>query len=105
MRRRHDDDLLLDMLPYSRRISTRIARVQRDQFDADEDLQLALVYLIQIIREAASRISQSQRSAHAEIPWASIVGMGHVVVHDYLHVDLDVVWDTVTNSIPALIAR
>ncbi len=102
--RRPDDALLLDMLEYSRRVADKASRVSRSEFDADEDLQLALVYLIQVVGEAASRLTQAQRDAHPSIPWRDVIGMRHVVVHDYFRVDLDVVWDTATNSIPALVA-
>ncbi len=77
----------------------------RPEFDTDEDLQFALVYLIQVVGEAASKVSQETRDAHASIPWRSIVGVRHVVVHDYLRVDNDVVWDTAANGMPDLITE
>ncbi|MGE3317173.1 MAG: DUF86 domain-containing protein [Planctomycetaceae bacterium] len=40
---------------------------------------------------------------HPEIPWAAIIGMRHKVVHDYLHLDFDIVWDVVTADLPSLI--
>jgi uncharacterized protein with HEPN domain len=102
--RRPDDALLLDMLLYARRVASRIADVSRQQFDEDEDLQFSLTYQIQVIGEAANRLSSEQRASHTEIPWRSIMGMRHVVVHDYFRVDLDVVWETATKSVPELVA-
>jgi uncharacterized protein with HEPN domain len=102
--RRPDDALLLDMLEYARRIAAKVAGVTREDFDRDDDLQLALVYLIQVVGEAASRLTQEQRDLHLDIPWREVIGMRHVVVHDYFRIDLDVVWDTARNSIPSLIA-
>jgi uncharacterized protein with HEPN domain len=55
----------------------------RAEFDADEVLRLALTYLIQIVGEAASQISQETKDAHPEIQWHSIVGMRHRIVHGY----------------------
>ncbi len=102
--RRPDDALFLDMLVHGRRIGSKVAGVSRAKFDGDEDLQLALVYLIQVVGEAASRLTQEQRDAHPGIPWRDIIGMRHVIVHDYFRIDLDVVWDTARNDIPRLVA-
>ena len=60
--------------------------ITREDFDRDENLQLAIVYLIQTLGESARRVSAEFRDTHPEIPWAAIVGMRHHVVHDYLDV-------------------
>jgi uncharacterized protein with HEPN domain len=75
----------------------------RADFDNDRALALALTHLLQTIGEAARRVGEEFRQAHPEIPWKAIVGMRHKVVHDYLNVDEDVVWDTAMNEIPRLI--
>ena len=72
-------------------------------FDADENLRLALTYLIPIIGEAASRVSSSFRVAHPEVPWSEIIGMRQKIVHDYLGVDYDIVWEVVTADLPVLV--
>ncbi|MGH3976565.1 MAG: HepT-like ribonuclease domain-containing protein [Pseudonocardiaceae bacterium] len=64
----------------------------RDRFDQEEIVQLALVHLVQIIGEAASRISDDLRRRHPEIPWRQVVGMRNRVVHGYFEVDLDLLW-------------
>jgi uncharacterized protein with HEPN domain len=46
--------------------------------------------------EAARRVSREFRDRHPQIPWAKVIGMRHEVVHDYLSVDCDLVWDVVT---------
>ncbi|MEM9449122.1 MAG: HepT-like ribonuclease domain-containing protein [Cyanobacteria bacterium P01_E01_bin.6] len=58
---------------------------------------------MQIIGEAARRVSLDFRNTHPEIPWKAIVGMRSKVVHDYLNVDEDVVWDTVKNDLAPLV--
>jgi uncharacterized protein with HEPN domain len=105
MRQPHDDALLVEMLVYARRIAAKALGLTRAEFDANEDLQLALVYRLQVVGEAASKLSREERDKHVEIPWREIIGMRHVVVHDYFRVDLDVVWETVTSGIPALVAQ
>ena len=101
--RQPDEAVLLDMLTFARRICDKAQSVTRAEFDADEDLQLALTYLIQIVGEAASRASKSLQSAYPEVPWTEIIGMRHRIVHDYLRVQADVVWETATDDIPPLI--
>lgn len=83
------------------RIAARSAGLSRDAFDADENLQLALTPLIQTLGEAARKVGAATRDAHPEIPWTEIVGMRHRIVHDYLDVDLDLVWDVAVVEIPA----
>ena len=74
----------------------------RKDFDQDEKLRLALTYLVQVVGEAARRVSPKFSESHPEIPWKAIVGMRHKVVHDYMGVDEDVLWDTVTNELKIL---
>ena len=75
----------------------------RKEFDSDEALGLALAHLLQVIGEAARRVSEDFRHRHPGVPWRAIVGMRHRIVHDYMAVDFDVVWDVVTNDLSVLI--
>lgn len=93
------------MLDLARKISSRTQALTRDQFDADEDVRLALAHLIQTLGEAARRVPESKRSMHPEIPWSAIVGMRHRIVHDYLSVDFDLVWDVSSGEVPKLLPR
>ncbi len=77
----------------------------RSDFDADRPLSLALAHLLQTIGEAARRVSEPFRLAHPEIPWAPIVGLRHRIVHDYMHVDFDIVWDVVTRDLAPLVEQ
>ncbi len=100
-----DDGLYLGhMLDAALKAHAKVARFARAQFDADENLRLAVTHLLQIIGEAARRVSQEARAAHPSIPWKAVVGMRHKVVHDHFGVDEDVVWDTARNESPPLIA-
>lgn len=85
------------------KIRHRVAGITRVDFDADEDLRLALTHLLQTIGEAASRVSKGFRAANPEFPWAAIVGMRNKVVHDYMNVDDDVVWETATKEMEPLL--
>jgi uncharacterized protein with HEPN domain len=75
----------------------------RAEFDPDGVLRLALTYLIQIVSEAASQVSQETKDTHPEIAWHSIVGMRHRLVHGYFAVDDDIVWKTLTTELEPLL--
>ena len=92
------------MLDMARKAVIKTAGLSRHTYDADENLRLALIHLIQIIGEAGRQVSREFSDRHPEIPWADIIGMRHKVVHDYLGVDEDIVWQVVTEDLPGLVA-
>ena len=66
-------------------------------------LQLGLTRLVEIIGEAAARVPKEARDKFSAIPWVDVVGMRNKLIHGYDTVDLDILWDTVKNELPALI--
>jgi uncharacterized protein with HEPN domain len=92
------------MLDMARKAVSKTRSLSREAYDADENLRLALTHLIQVIGEAARQVSRDFTDAHPDVPWANIVGMRHKVVHDYLGVDEDIVWQVVTEDLPKLVA-
>jgi len=103
----HKDDLVFagHMLDTARKAAGKVAGKTREDYDRDENLRMALAHLIQILGEAARHISPAFQNSHAEIPWKQIIGMRHKVVHDYLHVDYDIVWAVVNGDLAPLIAQ
>lgn len=77
----------------------------RTDLDTDRQLTLAVVKAIEIIGEAAYRISESTQQQYPQIPWGDIVGMRHRLVHGYYDIDLDIVWATVQNDLQPLITQ
>lgn len=77
-------------------------RTQRD-LSSDQLLLFAVVHAVQVLGEAASKVTPSTRSMHGEIPWAAIVGMRNRLVHAYFDIDADIVWIAATDEIPALL--
>jgi uncharacterized protein with HEPN domain len=77
----------------------------RGDLDADVMLRFAMVHAITIVGEAASKVSDQTRQALPGIPWPAIVGMRHRLVHAYFEIDLDVLWESVTGKLPALIKQ
>lgn len=101
---RDDTVYLGHMLDMARKAAGKARGKSRAQYDADEDLRIILAHLIQTIGEAASRVSQPTRTASPDIPWKQVVGIRHRIVHDYMDVDYDVLWEVVTRDLPSLIA-
>jgi uncharacterized protein with HEPN domain len=100
-----DDGLYLaHMLDLARKASEKIRGKSRAEYDANEDLQIILEHLIQTIGEAAGRVSPETRLKHPQVPWKQIIGIRNVIVHDYMDVDYDVLWEVVNRSLPPLIA-
>lgn len=100
----HDDEVSLrDMLNHAREARDLVAEMTREEFRQRRVLQLALTRLIEIVGEAANRVSRSTQQAYATIPWPSIIGMRHRLIHGYDVTDYDLVWDTVANDFPPLI--
>ncbi len=82
-----------------------VAGRRREDLDQDEMLRFALVRAIQIIGEAASKVTPEQTHRMPEIPWRQIVGIRHRLVHAYFDVDCDVVWKTASEAVPALLKQ
>jgi uncharacterized protein with HEPN domain len=101
------DDLVYagHMLDIARKATSKVAGISRAEYDQDENLRLALAHLVQTLGEAARHVSPAFQQLHADILWKQVIGMRHKVVHDYLHVDFDIVWSVVTGDLPPLIAE
>lgn len=92
------------MLDMAKKAVAKSSAISRAAFDDDENLRFALIHLIQSIGEAARQVSREFQSEHPEIRWADIIGMRHKVVHDYLGVDEDIVWQVAIDDLPDLVA-
>jgi uncharacterized protein with HEPN domain len=102
---RDDTVYLGHMLDVARSIRGRMIGLSQTDYHANEDLRLALAHLIQTIGEAARRVSPDSQRLYPQIPWKGIIGMRHKIVHDYLEVDFDMVWDVATVEIPPLLQQ
>jgi uncharacterized protein with HEPN domain len=79
--------------------------VTREQFDGDDTLQFAVMYLIQIVGEAAYRLSAEARVALPQLPWNDMINMRHRLVHGYGVASRHIVWQVARDDLPVLIAR
>ena len=82
-----------------------IAGKARKDLDADEKLSLALVRLVEIIGEAASKVTTETQNRHPGIEWRDIIGTRNRFIHAYEAVNLDILWQIVNVDIPLLITQ
>ena len=76
---------------------------QRRDLDSDELFSLGITRLLEIIGEAASRVSEETRDRYPDIPWAQMIGMRNRLIHGYDVIDEDILWQTITKDIPSLV--
>src|SRR5262249_36873714 len=76
---------------------------KRSDLDTDQMLLFALVRAIEIVGEAASRISPETRAEMPDVPWPAIVSMRHRLVHAYFDINRDILWTTVTEAAPPVV--
>jgi uncharacterized protein with HEPN domain len=101
----HEDDLayLWDMLQAARDAVEFVTGKRRDEWDADKVTRLAVERTVEIVGEAARHVSDRTRVNHPEIPWRQIVGLRHLLAHEYGQIDYARLFDTVIRDIPELI--
>ena len=97
---RGDFERLQDVLEAISKIETQVSSAEA--FVADELLQVWVVYHLQILGEAVSKVSLDLREQYADVPWKQIIGMRNILVHDYFGIDCDLVWTVVERDLPTL---
>jgi uncharacterized protein with HEPN domain len=98
-----DKTYLLDILVASRKAIAFTVGLTYKDFIESELHQNAVIRPLEIIGEAAGKISQETRSQFPQIPWKLMIGMRNRLIHDYMDIDLQTVWDTIQKDLPALI--
>jgi uncharacterized protein with HEPN domain len=93
------------MLDAARRAVAITSGRTREELDTDELLDLAVVRILEILGEAANRVPKDDQVRYPDIAWSEIVSMRNRLIHGYDNVDLDVVWQVVTEDVPALVAE
>ena len=100
--RRDDFIRLRHMLDASQEAISFAEGKKRADLDHDRMLVLSLVKEIEIIGEAATKVSEDCRREHPEVPWKNIVTMRNRLIHGYFDINLDIVWKTVAEELPPL---
>ena len=94
---------LWDMREAARTARDLVAGMELERFLADRRTQLAVERTLELVGEAARRVSTSLRDAHPELPWRTLVGLRNVLVHDYGEIDEARVFAVAVQDIPALL--
>jgi uncharacterized protein with HEPN domain len=102
---RDDTIYLHHMVDAINTIARYLDGVADEEFHVDTMLQDAVIRQIQIIGEAAKRVQAETCDAHPGIPWRDIAGMRDKLVHDYLGVDVGMVWTTARDDLPVLLGE
>lgn len=95
---RSDRERLLDIQEAIGKIERYIPR-GKTAFTGDELFQVWVVRHLQIIGEAASRVSIETQNQYPDIPWKKMIGMRHVLVHGYFEIDVDIVWSVIEKDL------
>ena len=103
--RREYVDYVQDMLGAVDRARRFVAGMDYPAFLADEKTSYAVVRALEIIGEASKKVPKSIREKHPELPWRLMAGIRDHLIHDYFGVDLEVVWKTVQEDLPAVQAQ
>jgi uncharacterized protein with HEPN domain len=92
------------MLDHAREAACLAEGHSRAELDSDRLLGLALLQLLLILGEAASRVSSARRQSHPDIPWGQVIALRNRLIHGYDTIDFDILWKIITSDLPPLIA-
>ena len=102
MKSRHDRLYLYDIIECCDRVADYINGVREEDYQVNPMLQDALVRNIEVVGEAVKNVSPEVKDAHPKIAWSQIARMRDKIAHHYFRINLDVVWKTATDDLPAL---
>ena len=94
-----------DMIEFSEAVLSYTAGMDQTGFVADRRTYYATLHSLQLVGEAATHVPAEVRDTHSEVRWREIMGTRNRIVHAYLGIDDDVVWDIVRTDIPKLLAQ
>ncbi len=103
--RENDEILIRHMLDAARKAISFAHGRTRGELDENDMLVFSLIKAVEIVGEAASHITMTTQEELSDIPWADIIGMGNRLVHAYYDMILDILWRTVQDDLPTLIAQ
>jgi uncharacterized protein with HEPN domain len=97
-----DREYLLDIVEAAKLAVSYLAGKSREGFLHDTQCQDAVIRRLEIIGEAARRVSDETKDRLPGVPWSAMVGMRNVITHQYDDIDLGIVWNTVANDLAAV---
>ncbi len=97
-----DQSYLNDILECINRVLEYVGELTFEKFTEAVQIQDAVLRRLEIIGEAANRLSPEFKAHHPEIPWRTIVDLRNVLIHQYMGVKLDRVWEVIQERLPEL---
>jgi uncharacterized protein with HEPN domain len=103
---RHNDQVPLQhMIDYIKQGIALSADKSRDDLDTNVLFELAMVRVVEVIGEAAARVSDEFQGQHPEIPWRQIIGVRNRLIHGYDQIHKDVLWKILKSDLPELLPK
>ncbi len=104
-RKRDDNVLLMDMLTFALEVQAFVEGKTWDEYESDILLRRAVERSVELIGEAARKISSEFEESHPEIPWNKIIVQRHRIAHEYDRLDDGIIWSVAMKYIPELIRQ
>lgn len=102
---KRDQAYFFDIAEAARLAVSYVEQTTREEFLSDTKSQDSVIRRLEIIGEAARRISEETRKAYPNLPWKEMIGMRNFLIHDYDDVDIHIVWKTVKKDLPDLLDK
>lgn len=102
---KRDLSYFFDIAEAARLAVSYVEQTTREEFLSDTKSQDSVIRRLEIIGEAARRISEENRKAYPNLPWREMIGMRNFLIHDYDDVDIHIVWETVKKDLPDLLDK
>jgi uncharacterized protein with HEPN domain len=100
----HDDQLSMSqMLAHTREAVDLVQGRNRQDLDTDRVFGLAIEHLLEIVGEAANRVTDETQALYPQIPWGQVIGLRNRLIHGYDSIDNDIVWQIVNVDLPTLV--
>jgi len=100
-----DSKSLLDMLDSAQLAIEYVGNYDLQTFTNDTRVQDAVIRRLEVIGEAAKRISSARRKEWQHLPWSQMIGLRNIVIQEYDNVDIEALWNTVIKDLPNLITE
>lgn len=100
-----DQDYLEHIQDAIGKIHRYVSGKSEADFMVNDLVQDGVIRNLEIIGEAAAKLSAELKSTHSEVPWGEIAGMRNRLIHGYISVNLQIVWDTVEKVLPDFLAK
>ncbi|MCI0449459.1 MAG: DUF86 domain-containing protein [Chlorobi bacterium] len=100
-----DNAYLLDILQSAKIALSHLEGKEFSNYESDIKTQDAVIRRLEMIGEAANRVSEETQKTYKDLPWQKMKSMRNFLIHEYDDIDLKIVWDTVYKNLPDLISE